>query len=128
MVSALLAMTVNVGVLLILSDAASDRLSVGLIALLSGGATLLNMTINAVRAHRRGMMRLRKGDWAELTKIVLCALAMAPAIWFAAGTVSSDFMKIILGAAAGIAVYVLLTLLVRCETITGIFGKIRSKI
>lgn len=128
MVSALLAMTVNVGALLILSGAASDRLSVGLIALLSGGATLLNMTINAVRAHRRSMMRLRKGDWAELTKIVLCALAMAPAVWFAAGTVSSDFMKIILGAAAGIAVYVLLTLLVRCETITGIFGKIRSKI
>ena len=127
MVSALLAMTVNVGALLVLSGAASDRLSVGLIALLSGGATLLNMTVNAVRAHRRGMMRLRKSDWAELPKILLCALAMSPAVWFAAGTVSSDFLKIVMGAAAGILVYVLLTLLVRCETIRSIFGKIRSK-
>jgi len=127
MLSALLAMMVNVGALLVLSGAASDRLSVGLIALLSGGATLLNMTVNAVRAHRRGMMRLRKGDWAELTKIILCALAMAHAVWFAAGTMSSDFAKIVMGAAAGIFVYVLLTLLVRCETIRSIFEKIRSK-
>ncbi|MBR4959678.1 MAG: hypothetical protein IKY52_02135, partial [Clostridia bacterium] len=58
--------------------------------------------------------------WAELAKICLCALAMAPAVWFAAGTVSSDFMKLILGAAAGVLVYDLLTLLVLCETITGI--------
>ena len=122
MVSALLAMTVNVGALLVLSGAASDRLSVGLIALLSGGATLLNMTVNAVRAHRRGMMRLRKSDWAELTKILLCALAMAPAVWLAAGLVSSDLAKIVLGAAAGILVYALLTLLLRCETMKTILS------
>ena len=116
MVSAILAMIVNVSALLLLSGVAADRLSVGLIALLSGCATALNMTINAVRAHRRGMMRLRKGDWAELGKILACALCMAPAVWFAAGLADGNFAKIAVGAAAGIAVYVLLTLLVRCQT------------
>ncbi|MBQ8400416.1 MAG: murein biosynthesis integral membrane protein MurJ [Clostridia bacterium] len=115
MVSALLAMTVNVGMLLLLTG--SDRVTVGLIALLSGGATVLNMTVNAICAHRRGIMRLQKSDWRELCKIVLCALVMAPAVWFAAGTVESDLAKVAIGAAAGIAVYFPLTLLLRCETV-----------
>ena len=37
---------------LMLSGFCADKVTVELIALLSGGATLLNMTINAVRAHR----------------------------------------------------------------------------
>lgn len=125
MVSSLVAMAVNVGALLLLSG--SDTLTVGIIALLSGFATALNMIINAVRAHRRGMMRLRKTDWLDLAKSLLCALLMAPAVWFAAGFVSSSFAKVAIGAVAGVAVYFVLTLVVRSETTKMLIGKLRKR-
>ncbi|MBQ8641795.1 MAG: murein biosynthesis integral membrane protein MurJ [Clostridia bacterium] len=127
MISALIAMTVNVGVLTVLSGVCADRVTVGLIALLSGGATLLNMTINAVRAHRRGMMRLRKADWIDLAKIAAAALLMAPAVWFAAGRLTSDFAAVAVGAVVGMLVYFPLTLLFRCECITGIVNALRKR-
>lgn len=127
MVSALIAMAVNVGILTVLSGFCADKVTVELIALLSGGATLLNMLINAVRAHRRGMMRLRKSDWLDLAKTVLAALLMAPAVWFVGGKLSSDFAMVAVGAAVGMAVYFPLTLLFRCECITGIVKSLRRK-
>ena len=120
MVSALIAMAVNVGVLLMLSGFCADKVTVELIALLSGGATLLNMTINAVRAHRRGMIRLRGADWLDLCKTALAALCMAPAVWFVSGRFGSDLAVVVTGAAVGMAVYFPLTLLLRCDCITGI--------
>ena len=90
-------------------------------------ATLLNMTVNAVRAHRRGMMRLRKADWLDLAKTVLAALIMAPAVWFVGGKLSSDFAMVAVGAAVGMAVYFPLTLLFRCECITGIIKSFLRK-
>ena len=127
MVSALVAMAVNVGILTVLSGFCADKVTVELIALLSGGATLLNMLINAVRAHRRGMMRLRKADWLDLAKTVLAALIMAPAVWFVGGKLSSDFAMVAVGAAVGMAVYFPLTLLFRCECITGIIKSFLRK-
>jgi len=127
MVSALIAMTVNVGVLLVLSGFCADRVTVELIALLSGGATFLNMLINAVRAHRRGMIRLRGTDWLDLCKTILAALCMAPAVWFVSGQFQSDFAVVFIGAAVGMLVYFPLTLLLRCECITGIVRSVLRK-
>ena len=127
MVSALIAMAVNVGVLTVLSGVCGDKVTVGLIALLSGGATFLNMTINAVRAHRRGMMRLRKSDWLDLAKTILAALLMAPAVRFVSLRFTSDFAMVAIGAVVGMAVYFPLTLLFRCECITGIVKSLRKR-
>ena len=73
------------------------------------------------------MMRLRKSDWLDLAKTVLAALIMAPAVWFVGGKLSSDFAMVAVGAAVGMAVYFPLTLLFRCECITGIVKSLRRK-
>jgi len=122
MVSALISMGANVGVLFLLSTLWSDRVTVGWVALLSGGATLLNMAINGVRAHRRGMMRLGPGDWLDLGKTLLASLLMAPAVLFVTGRLDSDFLRVAAGALTGMAVYFPLTLLLRSECITGLVG------
>ena len=45
---------------------------------------------------------------------------MAPAVWFVSTLFASDFAMVAGGAAVGMAVYFPLTLLLRCECITGI--------
>lgn len=125
MVSAIAAMAVNIGALCLLSG--SDTLTVGIIALLSGLATALNMTINGIRAYRRGMMRFGKRDWLDVVKSILCALLMAPAVWFASGFVTSDLAKVAVGAVAGVAVYFVLTFVARAETTKMLVEKLRSR-
>ncbi len=124
MISAILAMGVNVAALCLCTFFWRDKLTVGLIALLSGAATLCNMTVNAVCAYRRGMMRFQREDWREIGKIGLSALVMGPVVWLVAGQFSSDGGKVVMGAVAGMAVYFPLTLLLRCEVITGIVGSL----
>ncbi len=127
MVSAICAMVVNVAALWICSRFFAQRLTVGLIALLSGLSTLCNMLVNWVRAHRRGMMRFRAGDWWEMGKIVLSALVMAPVVWLVSGFFEGDLMRVAVGAVAGMAVYFPLTLVLRCDVIVGFLDTLRRR-
>lgn len=127
MVSALVAMAVNVGLLLVVAEIWQDRLTVGMIALLSGVATAVNMTINAIRAARCRMMRFDRRDWWEIGKILVCTVGMVPAVWLVHRWIDGNFFQVAIGALVGILVYALLTTLLRCETMGMLWRFVRRR-
>lgn len=127
MVSALIAMAVNVGLLLVVAALWQDRLTVGMIALLSGVATAVNMTINAIRAAKSRMMRFGRGDWLEIGKILVCTGGMVPAVWLVHSRIHGNFFQVAVGALVGILVYALLTMFVRCETMGMLLDLVRRR-
>ncbi len=127
MVSAICAMAVNIAALWFCTVFFREQVSVGLVALLSGLSTFCNMAVNGVRAHRCGMMRFGGHDWLEMGKIFVSALVMGPVVWWVSHQVQGDMVQVLVGAAAGMAVYFPLTLVLRCDVITGVLASLRRK-
>jgi len=127
MISALSAMVCNGIFLLSAAALGEEKITVGLIALVSGGATMINMLLNGIFAVKKGMIHPRPMDWLEIGRILASAAVMAPAVWVASSLTENSLSRLVLGAAVGMAVYFPLTLLLRSEVIWGILRSRRQK-
>ncbi len=111
MASSLGAMAFNV----ILVFFMADRLGVIGIALASAFATVLNVTVNLIMAHRTGVCRLDKKDWLDIVSSVISAAAMIPAMILVGHFVNSNILLIALSVVLAAPVYFVVSLLLRSE-------------
>lgn len=113
MISAICSMAFNIAVITLLGE----KLGVGGIALVSGIAVLLNMAINGIIAKKTAILRPTAGDAWDLIKSLLSAAVMGGAVWGIHQLTApmGDLLSLTLSILTGVAVYALLTLILRSE-------------
>ena len=124
MISSIISMTLNV----ILVVSLSSVIGVGGIALISGIATAVNCTVNyLVMKKSRAMLSGR--DWFDILKSVVCAAIMGGAVIliYRASSSLSNVISVVICAAVGIIVYVLLAFLLRSDELKLFAEKILKK-
>ncbi len=124
MISSIISMTLNV----ILVVSLSSVIGVGGIALISGIATVVNCTVNyLVMKKSRAMLSGR--DWFDILKSVVCAAIMGGAVIliYRASSSLSNVISVVICAAVGIIVYVLLAFLLRSDELKLFAEKILKK-
>ena len=124
MISSIISMTLNV----ILVVSLSSVIGVGGIALISGIATAVNCTVNyLVMKKSRAMLSGR--DWFDILKSVACAAIMGGAVIliYRASSSLSNVISVVICAAVGIIVYVLLAFLLRSDELKLFAEKILKK-
>lgn len=119
MFSSLCAMVVNIVVVSVFGE----YLGIGGIALVSGGATAVNVFINWCFAARSRLMRFRLADGADIAKTLVSAVLMIPAVLWASSLTDVYILKLLFGAGIGMLVYFPLTILLRCEVCRAILQK-----
>jgi len=119
MASSLCAMTVNILAVVL----CGDYLGVGGIALVSGGATAVNVLINWCLAKRTNLMRFRLMDWVDIGKTLVSVCGMIPAVLWAASLAENGFVQLLLGAGGGMLVYFPLTVILRCDVCRALLQK-----
>ena len=119
MFSSLCAMAVNIVVVAVFGE----YLGIGGIALVSGGATAVNVFINWCFAARSRLMRFRLSDGADIAKTLASAGLMIPAVLWASSLTDVYILKLLFGAGIGMLVYFPLTILLRCEVCRAILQK-----
>ncbi len=113
MISAICSMAFNIAVITLLGE----KLGVGGIALVSGIAVLLNMGINGIIAKKTAILRPTAGDAWDLIKSLLSAAVMGGAVWGIHQLTApmGDLLSLTLSILTGVAVYAILTLILRSE-------------
>ena len=113
MISALASMVFNVAVITLFGEA----LGIGGIALVSGIAVMLNMTVNGIIAKKKAILTPTAGDGRDILKSLLSAAVMGGAVFGVYSLTSrmGDLLSLCLSVLAGVIVYGLLTLILRSE-------------
>ncbi len=113
MISAICSMAFNIAVITLLGE----KLGVGGIALVSGIAVLLNMAINGIIAKKTAILRPTAGDAWDIIKSLLSAAVMGSAVWGIHRLTApmGDLLSLTLSILTGVAVYAILTLILRSE-------------
>jgi len=119
MISSLCAMAVNVAVVALFGE----YLGIGGIALVSAGATALNVFINWCFSAGFRLMRFRGADVLDIAKTLFSAFVMIPAVLFASAYTETPILQLVFGAGAGMLVYFPLTLVLRCDVCRAILQK-----
>ena len=86
----------------------AETLGVGGIALASGVAVGAQCVFNYAAMKKRDRVLFVRKDIVNLLKMALASLVMAVCVYFAAGCVCGTLPKLVLGTAAGVAVYAVL--------------------
>ena len=125
MISAICSMAFNIAVVTLLGD----KLGVGGIALVSGIAVLLNMAINGIIAKKTAVLRPTAGDAWDLIKSLLSAAVMGGAVWGIHQLTAhmGNLPALTLSILTGVAVYAILTLILRSEEMKMLKGIIMKK-
>jgi peptidoglycan biosynthesis protein MviN/MurJ (putative lipid II flippase) len=118
-------MAFNIAVVTLLGE----KLGVGGIALVSGIAVLLNMAINGIIAKKTAILRPTAGDAWDIIKSVLSAAVMGGAVWGNHQWTApmGELLSLTLSILTGVAVYALLTLILRSEEMKMLKGIITKK-
>ncbi len=113
MISAICSMVFNIALITLFGE----HFGVGGIALVSGIAVMLNMTVNAVIAKKKYILLPTLGDGADLLKSVLSAAVMGGAVYgvYRLTEQVGRLPSFVLSIAAGVVVYTVVTLLLRSE-------------
>jgi len=113
MFSAVCSMIFNIAVITLFGE----KLGVGGIALVSGIAVMLNMTVNGIIAKKTAVLLPTWRDGADLLKSILSATLMGGAVWVIYGLTAhmGTILSLGLSILAGVVVYALLTLILRSE-------------
>jgi len=113
MISAICSMVFNIAVITLFGE----KLGVGGIALVSGIAVMLNMAINGIIAKKTAVFRPSAGDAWDILKSILSAAVMGGAVWgiFTLTAQMGALLSLTLSVLTGVAVYALLTLILRSE-------------
>ncbi len=126
MISSLISMAANVAVILIFGKS----LGVGGIALVSGLATALNMTLNYIFARRHGLITHSGKDIADIVKSLLSSGIMGAAVFFTSRYLGGHgkLIDFVLPVLVGVVVYALSALILRSDEITGLLGAVKGKL
>lgn len=122
MIASLISLGFNAAVILLFGH----RLGVGGIAAVTASAAALNMFVNLIFASRRKLVTVKGRDLFDAAKSVFASAVMGAAVWLV-GRQTGDMNRIlsfVIPVLAGIAVYAVLTALIRCETAGVILRKI----
>ena len=111
MISSVCSMAFNVIIIVVFGE----RLGIGGIALVSGFATVVNFMINAVMVNKLGICRFTFKDFFDIFKSVISAAAMIPVIFAVKDRVGSNLVQLLACAAAGAAVYFIVSIILRSE-------------
>lgn len=118
MLSALCAMVVNGGAILLFGGAILDsEHPVAWIASISGIAVVVNMVVNLAFTKKIGGLSVTRTDLLDLAKTVLAAAAMSVVVYLVSGRFSGNLARFAVGTLSGIVVYALCAMLLRSETI-----------
>ena len=118
MLSALCAMVVNGGAILLFGGAILDsEHPVAWIASISGIAVVVNMVVNLAFPKKIGGLSVTRTDLLDLAKTVLAAAAMSVVVYLVSGRFSGNLARFAVGTLSGIVVYALCAMLLRSETI-----------
>lgn len=126
MVSSLISMAANVIVII----AFGDRLGVGGIALVSGLATAVNMSVNYIFARKNKLLTRSPHDAWDIAKSLGAAVIMGAAVYLV-GTHLNGCGKIIsfaLPVLVGVIVYALAALILRSDEIAVLRSAVSSKL
>lgn len=124
MISSIASMVFNI----LLVTVFGDLLGVGEIALVCAVATVINLAINLIAAHRTGVCRLVGRDAADIATSVLCACVMIPVIILVSSLSGNAFVKLALSVCAAAPVYFAASLLLRSEEARFIAGGVAKKL
>lgn len=124
MFSSLAALVFNI----ILVSNFSSRLGVGGIALVSSIATVINLVINLIFAHRTGVCRFGGRDVLDIVSSVVSAAAMIPVIFIVKSQFASNIMCVALSVIAAAPVYFIVSLALRSEEAKFITKAVKTKL
>ena len=124
MVSSLASMVFNIALVTVFGS----RLGIGGIALVSAFATVVNLAINLIMAHRTNVCRFTLRDVLDIAVSVICALIMIPAIFGASSLVGSAILKVVLSVAVAVPVYFIASLILRSEEAKFIISPVMRKL
>ena len=124
MTSSLISMTFNI----VLVFCVGDRLSTGGLALISALATIVNLAVNLVMAHRTGVCRFSFRDVLDILVSVGSAFVMIPVIMAVSSFVSMPILKVALSVIAAAPVYFVASLVLRSEEAKFVVAPIMNKL
>lgn len=124
MTSSLISMTFNI----VLVFCVGERLSTGGLALISALATIVNLAINLIMAHRTNVCRFSLRDVLDVLVSVGSACVMIPAILAVSGLVSAPILKVAVSVAVAVPVYFASSLILRSEEAKFVAAPIMRKI
>lgn len=126
MISAIVSMVFNIGVITLFGE----KLGVGGIALTSGIAVMLNLSINALIAEKTAILIPTASDGLDLLKSVISAVVMGGAVYgvFHATESAGRICSFAVSVLAGIVVYAIATLVLRSEEMIMLKNTILKKI
>jgi len=124
MVSSLASMVFNIALVTVFGS----RLGIGGIALVSAFATVVNLAINLIMAHRTNVCRFTLRDVLDIAVSVICALIMIPAILGVSSLVGSAILKVVLSVAVAVPVYFIASLILRSEEAKFIISPVMRKL
>ena len=111
MISSLASMVFNIALVTVFGE----KLGIGGIALVSAVATVVNLAINLVFAHRTGVCRFTWRDVVDILVSVVSAAAMIPAIMAVSSLTGNAIVKVALSVCAAIPVYFAASFILRSE-------------
>lgn len=124
MVSSLASMVFNIALVTV----SGSRLGIGGIALVSAFATVVNLAINLIMAHRTNVCRFTMRDVLDIAVSVICALIMIPAIFGVSSLVGNAILKVVLSVAVAVPVYFIASLILRSEEAKFIISPVMRKL
>jgi len=124
MASSLVSMVFNIGVVTLFGE----KLGIGGIALVSAAATVVNLAVNLVMAHRTDVCRFTRRDVLDILVSVISSAAMIPAVMWVSSMVASPILKVGLSVCAAIPVYFLASLILRSEEAKFIASAVMRKL
>ena len=123
MYASFIAMAVN----FILVFPLAKALGLGGIALASGLALIAGCAFNYIALLKKEGALFTLSDVRELAKMILSALIMAVAVYFAASAFDNMLLKLTVGVAVGVCVYFTLCFVLRLEELTSLVEILKSK-
>lgn len=124
MISSIASMVFNILIVTVFGE----KLGIGGIALVSAIATVVNLAINLLMAHRTGICRFTWRDVLDIAVSVICAVIMIPAILAVSSLTGNAILKVALSVAACIPVYFISSLILRSEEARFIIAPVLRKI
>lgn len=123
MVSSLISMTFNIVLITVLRP----YLGVGGIALVSGAATVVNITVNLIFAGRHKICVFTRGDLFDMLKSLASAAVMVPFLGFITSLGWGNIRTLIVGALGGAALYLITSLILFSEEPRLVLSALRKK-
>ena len=126
MISAVSAMAFNIAVVLVVGN----KLGIWGIALVTASSAAVNMIINLMFAHKKGMIKITGHGVFDIMKSVVSAAAMGVVVWLISVYTSGmpRIIAFILPVLGGAVIYIVLTLILRSDETVAVIRKIKKKL